>query len=197
MTENNYPEVLRYSDDWIIADVYENKVIATTQDDFGYLDTDAITINTYEKLNRLRSRVLNNTIELTDFNKSEMIRRLDNIIEYVKCNDIFNLSTRVVEAVKTGKGDYMEVPYRNEVVFAITDTGYIKVISYECNEPSFLGDEEIQGNEEMQILDEPMWNKVYKSSFFMEGGIDNAMWTISTDEPDCKLVFDLNSLDIE
>lgn len=123
---------------------------------------------------------------------------IEQVTIYKKIEDIFNLSTKIKESVSEGKGNVVEVPYRNEVLFAITDDGKIKVISYECNEPSFLGEEEISWNEESQVTDESMWNKLYKSVFFADfsgnshDGDVTGGWSIDLDSPNCNMIFDFS-----
>jgi hypothetical protein len=115
-------------------------------------------------------------------------------------NEMFGQALKIKEVVDEGKGNIAEIPYRNEVVFAITDTGQIKIISYECNEPSFLGDDEITWNEEGEVNDESMWNKIYKSVFFadftgdpQDGDVDGG-WSIDLESSNCKALFDLNTM---
>jgi hypothetical protein len=84
---------------------------------------------------------------------------------------------------------------KNKIVFAVTSEGFIKVISYECNEPSFIGAEEIERNEMDEVVETSMWNKIYKSVFVADfhkdrNGECDGGWVVDLDN--CELLLDLS-----
>lgn len=98
--------------------------------------------------------------------------------------------------------EFSSKSYKNTVTFAVTESGNIRVISHECDAPSFCTGDEIQWIEEGEVLDETMWNKIYQSTFeWKEAGNPHdgdydGNWDICLDKPHCKLIKDLNTLDI-
>lgn len=88
------------------------------------------------------------------------------------------------------------------MTFAVIESGNIRVISHECDEPSFCTGDEIQWIEEGDVLDETTWNKIYQSRFeWKEAGNSHDVdydgnWDICLYKPHGKLIKDLNTLDI-
>jgi len=181
----------------------DNLTVSRFQDGFMFFDEDNKEFKKYADIDSYiitQLNVVENNVEFNPIKRFEEVggSMIDQVTTSKTINEMFNLSTKIKECASEGKGDVALIPYRNEVVFAVTDNGKIKVISYECNEPSFLGEDEINWNEDGEVTDEKMWNKIYKSHFFadfqgnpQDGDVDGG-WSINFDT--CKLILDLAAL---
>lgn len=114
--------------------------------------------------------------------------------------DMYSMGEPIL-TIKSRQGD--PVKYKNHVVFAITDCGNIKIISYDCNEPSFIESHDVDYMEDGEVTDQSMWSKVYQSIFVWDemgnpqDGDYDGNWDICLESPHCKVLTGLNLLGIK